>query len=185
MIDVEVPHGQVFVAVLALVCVAEHDVLPRQTYGGPTNSFVPTQVQDARNAQGAPDNREAVVAFAHGQTAPGTEIVQFARVVDGVGGISEKQEKRPPRRRDVNRMKVFVERQNRQRQRITTTGRMNRGHVIVDFKGFIETPEGIPVHCIRFEKRLGHLSPWHVPECSNNERLRPVRIQKISRRTAA
>lgn len=94
--------------------------------------------------------------------------MQFARVVERMRGIPEKQENGPARRRDVNGMKMLVERQNRKRQWVATTRDMKRRDVVVDLERFIEIAERIPFGKLSRRRRLyGYLSPWHATECSN------------------
>lgn len=112
--------------------------------------------------------------------------MELTRIVERMRGIPEKQEKCASRRRDVNRMKMLVERQYRQRQRIATTGRLKCSHIVIDLERLVETPKRIlgldiwgfgsrsapfaprPFDDItRSIDRLGNLSPWHAPECSN------------------
>lgn len=170
MVDVEIPDGKELVAVLALVAIAEHDVLPRQTHRGATNSFVSTQVKHARHSQCSAHDGQTIVFVAYGKTPPRTEIVQFTSVVQGMRGIAEEQQKCASRGGDVNGMKVLVQRENWQRQRIATAGRMKRGNVVIDFERLIEMPERIIFVCItRLIERLGILSPWHASECSSNQ----------------
>jgi hypothetical protein len=69
--------------------------------------------------------------------------VEFARVVDSMRGIAKKQEKCAAARRDLNGMKMLVERQHRQTQRVTMTWRVKRGDVVVDLKRFVDTSKRI------------------------------------------
>lgn len=88
--------------------------------------------------------------------------MEFAPVIDGLGRIPKEQKKCPTRCRDVNRMKMLVERQNRQRQRVLATDRVKLGNFVVDLERLVEIPKRI----FRFQQ-LGYLSPWHASECSN------------------
>ena len=94
--------------------------------------------------------------------------MQFARVVERMRSIAEKQENGPSRRRDVNRMEMLVERQNRQRQWVATTARVKRGDVVVNLERFVEIAKRILFgNFSRWRRLCGYLSPWHGANCSN------------------
>ena len=96
--------------------------------------------------------------------------MQFAGVVEGMSGIAEQQQKGAARGGDLNRVKVLVQREDWQRQRVVAARRMKRGDVIIDFKRLVEIPERIVFAWMaRSIERFGILSPWHASECSSNQ----------------
>ena len=81
MIDVEITHGQVLVAVLALMRIPQHHVLPGQTDRWTPHTFITSQVQNARHAQRPPYDRQGIIGIAHRQAAPRAEArVRFPQV---------------------------------------------------------------------------------------------------------
>lgn len=82
MIDVQIgTMGRLARAVLALVLVAQHDVLTRKAYGEPRRSVIAVQKHDARNTQVAANDRQYVIAGARVDHAPKVEVIRFAGFV--------------------------------------------------------------------------------------------------------
>ena len=66
MIEVEVALARPVTAVLALKAVADHQVLAREAHGEARRALVAQEVQHARHADRATDDRQVVVVELHG-----------------------------------------------------------------------------------------------------------------------
>ena len=84
MVDVQVAQRGTPAAVLALVAIACHEVSARQADGDARHPLVAFEVDDARDADRAAYDRNAVVLGAGRQGAPVVEIVELTALVDGL-----------------------------------------------------------------------------------------------------
>jgi hypothetical protein len=83
MVDIQLPQRGTLSTVLALMRVPEHQVATRESHRDPRGSVIAKQVNDARHAERAPDNRNGVIVSAHWQLSPQLEVVGFTDIVEG------------------------------------------------------------------------------------------------------
>jgi len=112
VIDVEVPNGRALAAVLTLVRVAQHQVLARETNRRPRLAIVLVQVQHARDAQTAADDRQTIVRISYGQLTPEIEVVPISVFVERLSYTSIEEHEGSLARRDLNGLEVPVQNQN-------------------------------------------------------------------------
>jgi hypothetical protein len=83
VIDIQLPQRGTFSTILTLVGVPEHQVATGESYRDAGGSIISKQVNHARDAERAPDNRNSVIVSAHGQVSPQVKIVRLTNIIEG------------------------------------------------------------------------------------------------------
>src|SRR5271167_347988 len=102
MVEIQLGARQLLVAVLAGVAVAGEDVEAREADVALGYALIGGQQQDARDADDAVHDAEALVLDLNGQIAPTVEVKRVILLIDRLGYALIKQRKRAFYRRNVN-----------------------------------------------------------------------------------
>ena len=133
MIDVEIAYWERLRAVLALVVVAEHQVLTREAHDGSRASVVGFQMQHARNSEHAPYDGNGFIVVADRDAAPSGEIEKIALGRHRIGGAAEEKNKCTSHRRKLQGLVVFVDDEDGLRKYVHPLG-VARDHAVAQFK---------------------------------------------------
>jgi hypothetical protein len=111
VVDIELPQRRTLAAVLTLMSVAKHQVATCEPYGYPRRAVVTEQMHHSRYTEGAADDWNRVVVFAHGEPTPEFEVVRLAVIVERERHTTKQQYDRALHRCHLNRYEVAVKRE--------------------------------------------------------------------------